>query len=119
MKRSAQKARERAAVILQVRTGQISAKEGAAQLGISRKTYYQWEKRGLEAMMAQLEEQEPGRPARPEEPELEALRRKLATAQARLKAAEQTAQLRSILLALRQKEEKRDLKKKKPRSRKC
>ncbi len=35
-------ARERALVILQVRSGALTAKEGAQLLGISRKTYYEW-----------------------------------------------------------------------------
>ena len=69
--------------------------------------------------MAQLEEQPPGRRSQPQEPELEAMRQKLAAMEACLKAAEQTAELRSILLALRQKQEKRDIKKKKPNSRRC
>jgi transposase len=119
MKQSEQKARQRAAVILKVRSGQISAGEGAKLLGVSRKTYYQWEKRALEGMMEQLEEQPPGRPAKQAEPELEAMRQKIAALEAQLKAAEQTAELRSILLAMRQKQERRDLKKKKPRSPRC
>ena len=36
-------ARERALVILQVRSGDLTAKEGAERLGVSRKTYYEWE----------------------------------------------------------------------------
>ena len=119
MKRSEHKARQRAAVILQVRSGQITAAEGASLLGVSRKTYYQWEKRALEGMMAQLEEQPPGRPPKQTDGELEAMRQKLATMEARLKAAEQTAELRSILMAMRQSQEKRDLKKKKPKSTRC
>jgi transposase len=119
MKPGEQKARERASVILQVRSGQISAREGATLLGVSRKTYYQWEKRALQGMMAQLEEQAPGRPPKPEEPELESMRRKIATLEGQLKAAEQTAEVRSILLAMRRKQEKGDVKKKKPKSSSC
>jgi transposase len=119
MKHAEHKARQRAAVILQVRSGQISAGEGASLLGVSRKTYYQWEKRALEGMMAQLEEQTPGRPRRQPQPELEAMRQKIATLETQLKAAEQTAELRAILMTMRRNQEKRDLKKKKTRSRKC
>jgi len=43
-------ARERALVILRVRTGAFTAKEGAKRLGVSRKTYYEWEERALKAM---------------------------------------------------------------------
>jgi transposase len=40
-------ARKRAAVIFAVRSGRITAEEGAKQLGVSRKTYYEWERRAL------------------------------------------------------------------------
>jgi transposase len=116
MKHTEQKARERAGVILQVRSGQISAKEGARRMGVSRKTYYQWEKRALEAMMAGLEEQAPGRPRKEANPELEAMQQKIAKLEAQLKAAEQTAEVRAILMDMRKIQEKRDLKKKKPKS---
>ena len=39
------KARQRAEVIFQVRSGQITATQGAQLLGISRQQYYQWELR--------------------------------------------------------------------------
>ena len=114
-KPSKDKARQRARVILQVRSGQISASEGARQLGISRKTYYQWEKRALKGMLQELEEQAPGRPAKPADPEAEAMRKKIAQLEAQLKVASQTAEVRSILLAMRQKQEKGEIKKKKRR----
>lgn len=106
-------------MILRVRSGQISAKEGAKQLGVWRKTYYQWEKRALEGMMSQLEEQPPGRPPKQSDPRLEAMKQTIAGLEAKLKVAEQTAEVRSILLAMEQNQAKRDLKKKKPRSPRC
>jgi DNA-directed RNA polymerase specialized sigma24 family protein len=54
--------RQRAEVILQVRSGRITATEAAHLLGISRKTYYQWEQRALSGMLAGLENRPPGRP---------------------------------------------------------
>jgi predicted DNA-binding protein (UPF0251 family) len=48
-------ARKRAAVIFAVQSGQITAEEGARRLGVSRKTYYEWESRALEAMTGALE----------------------------------------------------------------
>jgi DNA-binding XRE family transcriptional regulator len=48
-------ARERASIILQVRSGALTATEGAERLGVSRKTYYEWEDRALEAMALALE----------------------------------------------------------------
>ena len=55
-------AKHRAEVILKVRSGRLSASAGAKELGVSRKTYYQWEQRALEAMLKALTEKEPGRP---------------------------------------------------------
>ena len=83
-----------------VRSGQITASEGARILGISRKTYYQWEKRGLAAMMEGLEEQPPGRPTNEKDPEKEALQRQIAELKKKLEAAEQTAALRAALLPI-------------------
>jgi len=58
-------ARERASIILQVRSGALTATEGAERLGISRKTYYEWEDRALQAMALALENHAPGRPPHP------------------------------------------------------
>jgi transposase len=116
MKNSKHKARQRASVILQVRSGQISASEGARLLGISRKTYYQWEKRALKGMLQQLEEQAPGRPRKQTDSKLEAIRKKIARLEAQLKVANQTAQVRAILLSMRKKQEKGEVKKKKLKS---
>jgi transposase len=115
MKNPKDKARQRASVILQVRSGQISASEGARLLGISRKTYYQWEKRALRGMLQQLEEQAPGRPRKQTDPKAGAIRKKIAQLEAQLKVASQTAQVRAILLAMRKHQEKGALKKKKLR----
>ena len=59
------KARQRAEIIMKVRSGLLTATEGAAALGISRKTYYKWENRALDAMLDGLEDRETGRPELP------------------------------------------------------
>ena len=51
---------------MKVRSGFMTATEGAAQLGVSRKTYYKWENRALEGMLKELGEKSPGRPGIPE-----------------------------------------------------
>jgi len=38
-------AQQRANLIIQVRSNQLTAVEAARQMGISRKTYYKWENR--------------------------------------------------------------------------
>jgi transposase-like protein len=96
-KEKKEKARQRAQVILAVRSGRITATEGAKQLGVSRKTYYQWEKRGLEGMMRAIEEQESGRPPEPMDGEKEELRRKVAELEDELETAKQSEVVRRIL----------------------
>ena len=94
------KARERASMILKVRSGQMTVIEAAAALGISRKTYYEWEQRGLKAMLKELEDHKPGRPPKPESPAQTALARKVVRLESKLKVAEQTAEIRAMLRAM-------------------
>lgn len=61
------KARQRAQLIMKVRCGLMTASQAAAQLGVSRKTYYKWEQRGLAALLDGLSDQEPGRPEKPDD----------------------------------------------------
>ena len=90
-------ARQRAQLIMQVRSGVLSAQEAARQLGISRKTYYKWERRALAAMVEALGNREQGRPPRPLDPEKEALQRQAQELQAKLEVLEQTEQIRQRL----------------------
>jgi transposase len=64
-------AQQRAQLIMQVRRGLVSATEAARQLGISRKNYYKWERRGLAAMVEALGDRKPGRPSLQHGPEKE------------------------------------------------
>ena len=97
MGKERRQARERASIILQVRSGAITAAEGAERLGISRKTYYKWERRALAAMVEALEDRGPGRLPPPVDPEKAALRRQTEELQAKLTVLEQTEQLRQLL----------------------
>jgi transposase len=90
-------ARQRAQLIMQVQSGVLSAQEAARQLGISRKTYYKWERRALAAMVEALGNRDQGRPPQPSDPEKEALRRQTEELQAKLTVLEQTARLRQVL----------------------
>jgi hypothetical protein len=92
-------ARQRAEVILQVRSGALTAKEGAERLGISRKTYYEWEDRSLRAMTLALENRPAGRPAIPVDEEKEALREKVQGLEKKLLLAEKTIEVKEILAA--------------------
>jgi transposase len=91
-------ARERALIIMQVRSGRITAAQGAQRLGISRKTYYQWEKRALEGMMTALENQDAGRPARSVDTEKEQLKKKNRKLERELLLTQQRSKVKDLFL---------------------
>ena len=90
-------ARERAMVILQVRSGALTAKEGAKLLGVSRKTYYEWEEKSLKAMALVLENRSPGRPPAPVDMEKEALRERIRELEKKLDLAEKTIEVKELM----------------------
>ncbi len=90
-------ARERALVILQVRSGVLTVKEGAQQLGISRKTYYEWEEKSLKAMALALENRPAGRPPVPVDGEKETLRERIQELEKKLDLAEKTIEVKELL----------------------
>ena len=90
-------ARQRAQLIMQVQNGLLSAQEAARQLGISRKTYYKWERRALAAMVKALGNRDHGRPPRPLAPEKAALQRQTQELQAKLDVLQQTERIRQRL----------------------
>ena len=97
MEETRKHARERAMVILQVRSGALTAKEGAKRLGISRKTYYEWEEKSLRAMALALENRPAGRPPVPLDPEKENLREKIRELEKKLDLAEKTIEVKELL----------------------
>jgi transposase len=92
-------ARDRALVILQVRGGLLTAKEGAKLLGVSRKTYYEWEERSLKAMALALENRPAGRPSVPVDEEKEGLRERIQELEKKLYLAEKTIEVKELLAA--------------------
>jgi transposase len=90
-------ARERAMVILQVHGGAITATEGAKLLGVSRKTYYEWEEKSLKAMAQVLENRPPGRPPAPVDAEKEVLRERIQELEKKLDLAEKTIEVKELL----------------------
>jgi transposase len=89
-------ARERAMVILQVHGGALTAKEGAKLLGVSRKTYYEWEEKSLKAMALALENRSPGRPPAPVDTEIEALQERIRELEKKLDLAEKTLEVKEL-----------------------
>jgi transposase-like protein len=68
------KARQRLQVILEQLGGRLTSAEAAGQLGVSRKTFYEWREKALRGMEEALRDGEPGRPPTPVDPEKEELR---------------------------------------------
>ena len=97
MEQNKKLARQRALVILQVRSGTLTATEGAKRLGVSRKTYYEWEKKLLKAMALALENHTAGRPPVPIDPEKEALRKRIRELEEKLEVAKQTIEVKEVL----------------------
>jgi transposase len=93
-------ARERALVILQVRSGAITATEGAKLLGVSRKTYYEWEEKSLKAMALALENHSAGRPPIAVDEEKETLRKRIRELEKKLDLAEKTIEVKELLTDL-------------------
>lgn len=91
------KARQRAEVIFQVRSGQMTATQGAQLLGISRQQYYQWEQRALQALLSAVENQPTGRPKSPTDPEKESLQRRVQQLEQQVQQYEEKEQLRQLL----------------------
>jgi transposase len=90
-------ARQRALVILQVRSGIITAKQGAQSLGVSRKTYYEWEEKSLKAMALALENHPAGRPPVTVDEEKEALRERIQELEKKLDLAEKAIEVKELL----------------------
>src|SRR5512137_1961918 len=92
-------ARERVLVILRVRSAAMTAKQGAQALGVSRKTYYEWEERALKAMALALENRVAGRPPASMDEEKERLRERIRELEKKLDLAEKTIEVKELLAA--------------------
>ena len=108
-------ARKRASIILRVRSGKMRAQEGAMLLGVSRKTYYEWERRALEAMVSVMDNGEPGRPAAVVDVEKQQLQTRVKELEKKLLLAEKTIEVKDLLSAFDE-QQKRGEKKRAPQS---
>ena len=90
-----EKTKLRAQLLLEVMAGKITATRAAARLGVSRKTWHDWQNRGLEALTGAMQDHPTGRPPQPVDEEKERLRQEL-----RAKEAE-NAELAQSLRILR------------------
>ena len=67
----------RVRVMLEHLGGRLTATQAALDLGVSRKTFYEWLERGKEAMRSALTDRSGGRPLNPVDPETERLQEEL------------------------------------------
>ena len=101
----------RASLILQVRSGQITALEAARQLGISRQAYYKWERRALRALLQSLEDQPKGRPPSETDPRKDQLQNRVNELERKVRLYEQREQIRALLKELESRDERDSTKK--------
>ena len=100
-------ARKRAELIIQVRSGMMTATEAAHQLGVSRKTYYEWEQRGLESLVHALTDAPDGRPPALVDPQKEALQKRVEELEDRERVLEQKLIIQRVLLEAETEAEKK------------
>jgi transposase len=93
------KALEKVRLVIQVQSGQMTATEAASKMGMSRKTYYKWEKRCLGAMVHAAVEKDAGRPSPELDPEKEQLKRDLETLKDEVLLLERKLHIREVLQA--------------------
>jgi len=99
--RPSQTVRLRAEMIMMVRCGLITAQQAADRLGVSRKTYYRWEQRGLNALLDGVADQSPGRPAHPPDGHRQALESQLSEAMTRIELLNHKLALKDVLMDLK------------------
>jgi transposase len=93
-----EKATLRAQSILEVRSGKKTAAQAAGELGVSRKTWYKWENRALEAMIAALTDRPTGRPAGPApDPETLRLEEEVSTLRRQVQHLEGLERVREVM----------------------
>ena len=82
---------------MKVRSGLMTVERAAAELNISRKTYYEWEEKALSAMCLSLQPGQPGRPRKQMDTEKEQLKKQVKEMQTQLILSEQDIAIRKLL----------------------
>lgn len=91
-------AQQRANVILDVRSGKITATDGANLLGLSRQSYYKWDERAFCGMVEALMDRDAGRPSNPTpDTEKEEMRKELKQLQRENEKLRQALSIRTVL----------------------
>lgn len=89
--------RLRVELIVQVLGKQMTASGAAKRLGVSRKTYYKWEKRFLSATLDAVSDKEAGRPGKEVDEEKVELQRRLADLEKQVSVLKHAVRIRDLL----------------------
>ena len=92
--------RERIAVIMRVQAGLLTATEGAKQLGISRKTYYELETKALSGMMQAIHPGRTGRPKNAVDTEKHAMAKEIKTLKQKVALNQMKLRIRDLFKEL-------------------
>ena len=96
-----QTARLRAELIMKVRCGLLTARQAADRMGVSRKTFYKWEQRGLSALLEGVADQHPGRPPDPVDDRCQVLEKQLSKAKREIELLNHKMALKDVLMDLK------------------
>ena len=96
-----QTARLRAELIMKVRCGLLTARQAADRMGVSRKTFYKWEQRGLNALLDNVTDQPPGRRAHPSNDRLQLLEKQLSQAHREIELLTHKMALKDVLMEVK------------------
>lgn len=95
-----EKAKLRANLLLEVTAGKITATQAAERLGVSRKTWHEWQARGLAALFAAMQDRPTGRPPTPVDEEAERLAKELEDKHREVEEREMARRIQSLLRPL-------------------
>ena len=109
--------RLRAQTLLDVLADRITATQAADRLGISRKTWHEWQQRGLEAMLEAMADRPTGRPPKERDSEKESMLKELLERDRKIADLEQSRRIQRLLNPPQPRQQAGDTKKK-PRRRK-
>ncbi len=88
-------------MIMKVRCGLLTARQAAVRMGVSRKTFYKWEQRGLNALLDNVTDQVAGRRAHPSNDRIQLLEKQLSRAHREIELLNRKMALKDVLMELK------------------
>ena len=86
----------RTQTLMDVTAGKTTSKEAAQVLGMSRKTWHAWQRRGLEAMLESMSRRTPGRHALPSDTEKKTLQKRVLELEAQIAGLERSLRILKV-----------------------